>query len=277
MTPTGAAVVAGVVGAPVAHSLSPRIHTAWLHAAGVDGVYAPFEVVPGRFDAFIEGLRGGALRGLNVTAPHKARSLALADVADPAAQEAGAANLLLFGADGRVEARNTDGLGLLEAFAEQAPSLSLKGARVVILGAGGAARSAAVALRRAGAADLRVVNRTLTRAEALAAELNATAFGWPDMGAALRGANAVINATPLGRGGDAPLDLALEGLAPGAAAMDMVYRPLRTRFLVEAERRGLHTVDGLAMLIGQARPSFDAFYGRPPPRIDIRAAALEAL
>jgi shikimate dehydrogenase len=277
MTPTGAATVAGVAGAPVAHSLSPRIHAAWLRAAGVDGVYAPFAVAPERFELFVESLRGGAIRGLNVTSPFKERALALADATDRAARGAGAANLLLFTPDGLVEARNTDGLGLLAAFAEQAPALELGGACAVILGASGAARSAAAALRRAGMGEIRVVNRTLARAEALAAQVEGVAFAWTDIAEALSGANAVINATTLGRAGGEPLEIRLEGLATGAVAMDMVYRPLRTAFLREAERRGLVTVDGLTMLIGQARPSFEAFYGRPPPEIDIRAIALEVL
>lgn len=277
MKPSGAAVVAGVAGFPIAHSLSPLIHTAWLGAAGVDGVYAPFEVAPERFARFIDGLRGGAVRGLNVTAPHKEAALALADTASPEAREAGAANLLLFEADGRLEARNTDGAGLLAALAEQAPGLELGGAVAAIIGAGGAARSAALALRKASVGELRIANRTLKRAEALACELGGRPFAWADLPEALASADVVINATTLGREAGEPLNIPFDALPPGAAAMDMVYRPLRTQFLAEAERRGLSPVDGLAMLIGQAAPSFQAFYGRPPPELDVRGLALEAL
>jgi len=268
---------AGVVGRPVGHSLSPLIHAAWLETAGLDGAYHAFEVEPEGFDAFIAARRGGPLVGLNVTAPHKERALALADTADAAARAAGAANLLLFTPDGRVGARNTDGLGLLAALAEQAPGLQLRGARVVLLGAGGAARSAAVTLRGAGAAEVRIVNRTLSRASTLAAETGAASFAWADLPAALAAADALVNATTLGREGGEPLDIALDGLRPGAAVMDMVYRPLETPLLRQARARGFVPVDGLAMLIGQARPSFEAFFGRPPPPLDVRALALEAL
>lgn len=277
MRPTGAATVAGVVGWPIRHSLSPLIHTAWLEACDVDGLYAPFAVSPERFDGFIDGLRGGAVRGLNVTAPHKERALALADEADASAREAGAANLLLFADNGRIEARSTDGHGLLSALSEQAPDRPVRNARVVLLGAGGAARSAAGALRAAGASELRIANRSAARAESLAAEVGARAAPWEERAAALNGADIVVNATSLGLEGGQPLDLDLRGLAPGAAVMDMIYRPLRTPLLQQAVDRGFTPVDGLAMLIGQAAPSFEAFYGPPPPPIDVRVLALEAL
>jgi len=275
---TGAATVAGVVGDPVAHSLSPLIHSAWIAAAGLDAVYAPLHVPPDRLKAFIEGLRGGALRGLNVTIPHKEVALSLADESDRLANRSGAANLLLFHPDGRIQARNTDGLGLLRAFAEQAPGLDLSAAPVVILGAGGAARGAAAALTAAGVADLRLVNRTLARAASLAEAFpGASAFALEDAGLAFENAGAVVNATSAGLGGDGALDLPLEILPPAAVVMDMVYKPLCTGLLAAAQARGLATVDGLAMLIGQAEPSFEAFYGRPPPPIDVRALCLAAI
>jgi len=272
---TGAATVAGVVGDPVAHSLSPLIHSAWIAAAGLDAVYAPLHVPAERFATLVQGLRGGALRGLNVTLPHKEDALALADESDPLARRSGAANLLLFHTNDRIKTRNTDGLGLLRAFAEQAPGLDLSAAPVVILGAGGAARGAAAALVAAGVADLRLVNRTLARAMSLAEAFpGASAFALEDAGLAFEGAGTVVNATAAGLGGDGALDLPLEVLPPTAVVMDMVYKPLRTGLLAAAQVRGLATVDGLAMLIGQAEPSFEAFYGRPPPPIDVRALCL---
>lgn len=273
--PTGAAVVAGVVGWPVRHSLSPRVHGAWLAAAAVDGLYAPFAVPPQRFDAFVEGLRGGAVAGLNVTLPHKARAYELADTRSAAAIAAGAANLLLFGADGRLHADNTDGAGLLGALRE---ADALRGP-VLLLGAGGGARGAAAALRAAGIGDLRVANRTPARAQALCAGLpGARAFGLDALDSAADGAGLVVNATSAGLGGGEAPAVPWRRLAAGAAAMDMVYVPLATGFLLAARAHGLRTVDGLAMLVAQARPSFAAFYGREPPaEVDVRGLCLRAL
>jgi shikimate dehydrogenase len=271
--PTGAARVAGVVGRPIAHSLSPLIHGAWIDAAGLDAIYAPFSPTADNFERFVKGLRGGAVRGLNVTAPYKERALELSDEADQAARRAGSANLLLFHDDGRVEARSTDGLGLIGAFAEQAPELDLASAPVVVLGAGGAARAAAAALLDAGTPEVRVVNRTASRAEELvfAFKHRIVAFPLAEADRAMTGAGALINAAA---GGPSP---PLSALPDGAVVMDMTYRPLRTALLQAAAARDLPTVDGLSMLIKQAEPSFEAFFDRPVPAVDVRALALAAL
>jgi shikimate dehydrogenase len=274
---TGKTVVAGVAGAPVTHSLSPLIHNAWIAAAGLDAVYVPFAPPADGFAVFAQGLRGGAVRGLNVTVPFKEAALEAATEVSERARQAGAANLMLFETDGRVVADDTDGEGLLGALAEQAPGFDLSAGPVVILGAGGAARGAAAALLAAGAPQVRIVNRTRARAEALAAAMGRVALAADARRATFEGAQLVINATTLGLGGGAGPDAPLEALAPGAVVFDMVYRPLRTEFLRRAEGVGLRTVDGLAMLIAQARPSFTAFFGQPPPPIDVRALCLAAL
>lgn len=279
---SGAAVVAGVVGAPVRHSLSPLIYNAWIAAAGLDAAYAPFAVAPDGFVRFVDGLRGGAMRGLNVTVPFKEEALALADTSDAAARAAGAANLLLFAGDGAVEARNTDGLGLLAALDAQASGWRGASGPVVVLGAGGAARGAAAALLlvppQGNGKGLRIVNRTPERAQALAGRFGGRAYGWDALPAALEGAALVINATTRGLEGRDPLELDWSPPPSGGAALDMVYRPLRTRFLEAAAAAGWATADGLAMLIAQARPSFEAFYGRPPPaEVDVRALCLAEL
>ena len=275
---SGGALLAGLVGRPVRQSLSPLIHNAWAQAAGLDAVYAPFELSEDGFERFIEGLRDTNLRGVNVTMPFKARALACADQADAAARSAEAANLLLFRSDDVLEARNTDGEGLLYALARQAPDLQLRGARVVLLGAGGGAQGAAAALVGAGA-SITLANRTPARADALAARLGAgvTAIAWDGLATALETADLVLNATAAGFGGAPPLDLPWDRLPQQAAAMDMVYHPLETPFLTQARGRGLTIVDGLEMLIGQARPSFEAFYGVAPPELDVRALALRTL
>jgi shikimate dehydrogenase len=276
---SGQTVVAGVVGSPVRHSLSPLIHNAWLEAAGVDGVYVAFAPPADRFAAFAQGLRGGAVRGLNVTAPFKETALALADRPSPAAAASGSANLLVFESDGTIHADSTDGEGLLGAFREQAPDFDPAAGPMAILGAGGAARAAAAAFLAAGAPRVDLIVRTAARGEALAAALGTRVriAGAADAGSVLKETRAVINATPLGLNGAPGPEIALTGLGADCVVMDMVYRPIRTALLEAAAARGLRTVDGLAMLIGQAAPSFARLFGRPPPDIDVRARAVAAL
>ena len=277
MSVSAKTIVAGVAGAPVRHSLSPLMHNAWLEAAGIDGVYVAFAPHQDHFKAFAQGLRGGAVKGLNVTIPFKEQALAVADEASALAKAAGAANLLLFHEDGRIEARNTDGEGMLRAIAAQAPGFDLLAAPVTVMGAGGAARGAVAALAEAGARDIRIWNRSLDRAERLVEDLYPApvqAFFRPDE--AVADAGLVINATSLGLnegpGPDTPWRLA----ARGAVAMDMVYKPLDTAWMQEARTHGLRTVDGLEMLIRQAIPSFRAFFGADPPELDVRTRLLEA-
>ena len=269
--------VAGVVGHPVRHSLSPVIHNAWIQASGLDAVYLAFEPPPERFEAFVEGLRGRAVLGLNVTTPYKERALAVADDPDPDAALLKAANLLVFLEAGAIQARSTDGAGLLSAL--RAAEVDLESGPVVVLGAGGAARSVVLALRSAGAGEIRVVNRTPGRAQSLIDLDPARTFtlGWAEAGKALEGATAIINATSLGMDGQPPLDLALDAAPPGAVIADIVYHPLTTPLLSRARGRGHRTVDGLAMLIGQAAPSFEALFGRPAPDVDVRALCEAAL
>lgn len=258
--------IAGVAGQPIAHSLSPLIHRAWIAAAGLDADYRAFGPVDAAaFADLVAAGRRGGLRGLNVTAPFKEQALALADEAGATARTCGSANLLLF-EGGRVRAGSTDGEGLVAALAAQAPDLDVRGRSVVVLGAGGAARAAVAALTAAGA-DVGVLNRTRARAEALAAELGATVVEAD----ALARAALVVNALSV-----AP-DIDLSRLKGDAVLMDMTYRPLKTDFLAAGRARGMTTVDGLAMLIGQARPSFRALFGRTAPDLDVRPAALAAL
>lgn len=259
-------VLAGVVGWPIAHSLSPLLHGAWIAAAGIDARYdghGPESAAV--FADLIARGRTGDLRGLNVTAPYKEQALALSDTASDIARRAGSANLLLFEA-GQVRADSTDGEGLMRALDEQAPALSVAGRTVVVLGAGGAARAAVAALMDRGA-DVVVLNRTVERAQALAEALGARVGDEGD----LRPTVLVVNALSV------PPTIDLAALPDDAVVMDMTYRPLETPFLAAARARGLVGVDGLAMLIGQARPSFAALFGMEPPPIDVRAIALAHL
>jgi shikimate dehydrogenase len=279
MTISGKTRVAGVVGNPIAHSMSPVLHNAWLAAAGLDGVYVALAVAEGRFTGFVEGLRGGSLRGLNVTLPFKGQALACADEASSRARRAEAANVLVFRADGAIVADNTDGVGLLGAFTVQAPDFDPQAGPVVILGAGGGAQGAVAAFLEAGCQEVRVVNRTRERAELLAVRMGEAVqpFGLEDAAAAFAGATAVINATSAGLGG-ATLDVPLGETPETCVIMDMTYKPLITPLLVEARRLGRPTVDGLEMLVRQAIPSFEAFFGQAPPaEVDVRALALKTL
>lgn len=277
---TGATIVAGVAGRPVRHSLSPLIHNAWLEAAGIDGVYVAFAPTVAGFRGFIEGLSGGAIRGLNITVPFKEQALSLAHRATRRAEAAEAANLLVFDMDGTATADNTDGLGLLAAFAAQAPGFDPRSGPVTILGAGGAARGAAAAFAEAGAPEVRIVNRTVAKAEIVAGALDrgGRAFALDQAALALEGAAAVVNATSAGLADHEQLIVPLEATPETAVVMDMIYRPLVTPFLQQAKDLGRRTVDGLEMLIRQAEPSFEAFYGAPPPAdVDVRALAIKVL
>jgi shikimate dehydrogenase len=280
MSITGSAIVAGVCGQPIRHSMSPVIHNAWIAAAGLNAAYVPFAPGEDNFETFVEGLRGGAIRGLNVTIPFKEQALACADRCSDLAKLAGAANLLIFETDGTIAADNTDGPGLIGAIAVQAPGFDLKTSPVVILGAGGAARGAAAALALASAPRVSIVNRTFVRAEAIAVSIGGVveAASEDELDALLSQAGLVVNATSLGLGGGAGPAARLELTPKTAVVVDMVYKPLRTEFLNRAETAGRRTVDGLEMLLRQAVPSFEAFFGvTPPAQVDVRALALAQL
>ncbi len=280
MSITGRAVVAGVVGWPVAQSLSPVLHNAWIAALGLDAAYVPFAVRPDGFDRWLDGLREGGVRGLNVTMPFKAQALAAADRASPSARRAGGANTLVFEAEDALSADSTDGRGVLAAFAEQAPAWRASAGPVAVYGAGGAAGAAAEALLDAGAPQVRVIARDVQKARAMTEGLGPAAhvFAWSEAPAALADVSAVINATSLGFQGRDPLAVPWEAAPPDAVVMDVVMSPLETPLLREARDRGHATVDGLAMLIGQARPSFEAFFGiAPSADVDVRALALAAI
>ena len=265
--------VAAVIGRPIDHSLSPVIHTAWLEAAGIEGRY--LALAPETAAEFRELLKAGDLVGCNVTAPYKgeAYTWAVERGADigPEARAAGSVNLLVF--DGDIRAESTDGRGMIGAIREQAARLDLSAGSAVVLGAGGAARAAVHALRSEGARDIRIVNRSVDRARDLASSFEDGVSAWSlnDMAAALDGSHLLINAASM----IDPPDLA--PMAEGGAVMDMTYRPVETPLLAQARARGLAPVDGLAMLIGQARPSFEALFGARVPDIDVRALCLKAL
>lgn len=258
---------AGIVGWPVAHSLSPVLHGYWLEKYGIDGAFERVPAEPGQFDAAIADLRDKGFTGVNVTVPHKEAAFTLADKVDAAAKTAGAANLLVFGPH-VVEGRNTDSYGLAESLRETIGTLAGKDA--VLLGAGGAARGAVLALEALGATSIHILNRDVARAQtlasALASHVNARLApgGLPDWGKVAPHAALAVNSTSAGMGNIPSLDLDLSALPGDAAVCDIVYVPLQTKLLKDAAARGLKTVDGLGMLMHQAAPSFEAFFGQRP-------------
>lgn len=277
---TGEAKLAGVMGWPVAHSRSPRLHGYWLEKYGIDGAYVPLPVAPEHFAQALRVLSQLGFRGVNVTVPHKEAALKAVDTADHHARRIGAVNTVIVREDGSLEGRNTDGIGFLAHLRDQAPAWQPAAAPAVVVGAGGAARAIVATLKDAGVPEVRLVNRTLARAEALA-----LAFGdplkvvpWINRAGALRDAGLVVNTTTLGMHGQPDLDLELIGLSPGAAVFDCVYNPLETPLLGQARRRGFVPVDGLGMLLHQARPGFKAWFGVDPEITDdLRALVAQGL
>jgi shikimate dehydrogenase len=259
---TGHARTAGVLGWPVAHSRSPRLHGFWLRRHGIDGAYLPLPVRPERFADAVRALADLGFRGANVTLPHKEAAFAVCDSVAPSARRAGAVNTLVFREDGRIEGSNTDGFGFLENLRAAAPGWRPEAGRAVLLGAGGGARAIAAALLEAGCPGLTLVNRSPARAEALARELGGpvSVADRPPLGDAAL----LVNTTSLGMAGQPGLELDLSPLPQGAVVADIVYVPLETGLLAAARARGLVAVDGLGMLLHQARPGFEAWFGVAP-------------
>lgn len=273
---SGEAAVAGVLGWPVAHSKSPRLHGFWLRRHGIDGTYIPLPVTAEAFPAAVRALAALSFRGANVTIPHKQAAFAVCDEVGDHARRLGAVNTLIF-AGGRVRGENTDGWGFLTHLRETRPGWSPASAPAVVLGAGGAARAVVVALLDAGVPSVTVVNRTPAKAAALASALGGavTATGWDRLPAALADAGLLVNTTSLGMTGHPPLAIDLAPLPREAVVYDIVYRPLETGLLAVARARGHPTVDGLGMLLHQARPGFEAWYGvRPEVDDELRAFVL---
>jgi len=263
---SGRAKLAGVMGWPISHSRSPRLHNFWLEQYGIDGAYLPLAVRPEQLEQAVRALPVLGFRGCNLTLPHKLQVMDIADEVDEAAQRIGAANTIVVDEDGRLLASNTDAFGFSAALIAGAGDADLAGRPAVLLGAGGAARAIVVALLDLGVPEIRVTNRTQARADELAAAFGArlTVFPWNERGDALAGAGLLVNSTSLGMSGQPPLDLSLEKLPKTAVVMDAVYSPLLTSMLQDATSRGNVAVDGLGMLLHQARPGFARWFGRDP-------------
>jgi shikimate dehydrogenase len=274
---TGKGRIAGVIGWPVTHSLSPVLHGHWLAVYGIDGAMIPLAARREDFSAIIDGVRRAGFRGVNVTVPHKEAAFVLAHRTDDAARMAGAANLLIFHGK-EIEGRNTDTFGLMESLRGSIGGLD--GKTVVLLGAGGAARGVILALQTLGAGKIHLLNRDAGKAKSLAAALapHLTVTIAPgaldDWNEAAKGAALLVNSTSAGMGANPPLDIDWTALPKAAVVCDIVYNPLETKLLKDAAARGHKTIDGLGMLMHQAVPSFEAFYGVKP---DVTPALRDAL
>lgn len=270
---------AGVIGWPVAHSRSPKLHGFWLRQYGIAGRYDRLPVPPEDLARFMAALpKEPGFRGINVTLPHKVAVLPFLAEIDSVARRIGAANTIVVREDGSLWGSNTDAFGFIESLKADAPAgWTAAAGPVALLGAGGAARGVIVALLDEGAPQIRVINRSREKAEALAAEFGPRlqAVAWDERAAALGGAGLLVNTTSLGMQGQPPLEIALDDLPATALVSDIVYTPLETDLLARARARGNPVVDGLGMLLHQGRPGFEAWFGRAPEvGSELRAAVL---
>lgn len=269
--------LAGVVGSPIAHSKSPQIHNHWLKKHGLLGQYIPMDVKTENLESVIKALPKAGFVGVNITVPHKEKILNLVDLVTDRAILIGAANTLIFRKDGKIHADNTDGVGFIQNLRQNAPGWDPKSGPAALLGAGGAARAVISSLLETGVPEIMISNRTRVRAEALKTEFGKrlTVFDWVQAGNMLEDASMVVNTTSLGMIGQPELRVPLDGLRKGTLVTDLVYAPLKTNLLVEAEKLGCITVDGLGMLLHQAVPAFERWFGvRPNVDSATRAAAL---
>ena len=268
--------LAGVIGHPIAHSRSPLLHGHWLARYGIKGHYIPMDVAPDDLPQALATLPKLGFVGVNVTIPHKEAVLKLANVVTDRAAVIGAANTLIFRADGKIHADNTDGIGFMANLRQLAPHWQAPKGPAALFGAGGAARAVIAALIEAGVPEIRIANRTRPRAEGLRKDFGGrvVVYDWSQAGDMLAGAALVINATSLGMTGKPDLRLPLDQLQAGAVATDLVYTPLMTPFLTEAQSRGAHIVDGLGMLLHQGAPGFERWFGQSPQVDDATRAAV---
>ncbi len=266
MNLSGSAKIAGVIGWPVDHSLSPRLHSYWINAHDIDGAYIPLAVAPENLEQALLALPKLGFKGVNVTVPHKEAALSLVDAADDMAKHIGAVNTIVVAANGSLVGSNTDGEGFLQNILSNVEGWDARSGPAVVLGAGGSARAVVGALTGAGCKNIFVVNRTTSKAEALATNFGETTVvcPWSDVATVLKKASLLVNTTTLGLENQPPLNIDLSPLPKSAVVADLVYAPLETKLLHEAKARGNRTVDGLGMLLYQAVPGFESWFGTRP-------------
>ena len=268
--------LAGVIGHPIAHSKSPLLHKHWLRTYGLAGDYVPLHVSEHDLETVLRALPLMGFVGVNITIPHKVAVMDIVDHISDRAILIGAANTLIFRADGKIHADNTDGYGFIANLKQNAPGWQADAGPAAVLGAGGAARAVITSLIEMGATEILLSNRTRPKADALKSEFGSKVHvvDWVQAGNMLEDAATVVNTTSLGMTGAAEFRVPLDGLRPGTVVTDLVYTPLRTRFLTEAQAAGCITVDGLGMLLHQAVPAFERWFGVRPQVDDATRAAV---
>ena len=270
--------LAGVMGWPVAHSRSPLIHNYWLQQHGLSGSYVQLAVQPQRLATALPGLAALGFKGCNITIPHKVEALKLVQVLDANAVRVGAVNTVVVQSDGQLKGLNTDGFGFIQSLLDADPVWRADTGPIAVLGAGGAARAVLLALCDQGAKEIRLLNRSADTAQTLAAEfgLPIVARPWAQRHEALADCALLVNTTSLGMHGSPALDLNLNLLPTSALVSDIIYVPLQTPLLAAAKARGNLTVNGLGMLLNQARPAFEAWFGVFPDITPELRALVEA-
>jgi shikimate dehydrogenase len=270
--------LAGVMGWPVMHSRSPMLHNALFARYGLAGSYVPLAIQPNRLEPALRALAPLGFSGCNLTIPHKERALAIVDAVDDVARRVGAISCVVVRPDGSLAGTNNDGFGFTQNLLQQQPSWRADAGPAVVIGAGGGARAVVYSLAERGVREVRLVNRTSARAEALVRDFGSavTAVSWEDRHRALEGAAMLVNTTSQGMVGQPPLDLSLDTLPAGALVYDIVYVPVETPLLAAARRRGNPTVDGLGMLLQQARRAWQAWFGIDAEVTPELRAAIEA-
>ena len=269
--------LAGVIGHPIAHSKSPKLHGYWLKEHGLEGHYVPIDVAPENLESVLRMMPKMGYVGANVTIPHKERALEIADQVTDRATLIGAANTLIFLEDGKILADNTDGYGFIQNLRNGAPDWDPTAGAAVVLGAGGAARAVLASLLDVGVPEILLSNRTRARAEQLRDDFGARikVIEWVQAGNVMEDGATVVNTTSLGMTGKPELRVPLDGLNADAVVTDLVYTPLMTNFLKTAQAKGCTTVDGLGMLLHQAVPGFERWFGpRPEVTDDVRRVML---
>ena len=271
-------VLAGVLGWPVAHTRSPAIHNHWIAKYGLKGAYVQLPVQPERLEAAIRGLSALGFAGCNITVPHKVSAMRFMDELHPAARRVAAINTIVVQPDGRLLGMNNDGAGYIQSLRDADATWRGDAGPALVLGAGGAARAIVVALLDEGVPELRITNRTLERAQELANDFGdrVTVVPWAQRNEAMAGVSLLVNTTTLGMHGQASLDVALEALPRAAMVSDAIYIPLETPLLVQARLRGHRTVNGLGMLLNQARPAFQSWFGVLPEITPALRVAIQA-
>ncbi|PQO24438.1 shikimate dehydrogenase [Rhodobacteraceae bacterium WD3A24] len=268
--------LAGVIGRPIAHSRSPALHAHWLKTYRIAGYYVPLDVGQSDLADVLAMLPRMGFVGVNITIPHKESALHLSNFVSDRAALIGAANTLIFRDDGSIQADNTDGYGFIANLRQNAPQWDATAGPAAVLGAGGAARAVVSALIQEGAPEIRLANRSRARADGLKSDFGGRVqvYEWVRAAEMLDGAATVVNTTSLGMTGKPELGVRLDALGAHATVCDLVYTPLRTGFLQRAEAMGCTTVDGLGMLLHQAAPGFERWFGTRPSVDDSARAAV---